>query len=78
MLYTERVTTEEAVRQAIRAVVERATRRRQQVDADSADAMREQADAIRDALAAGIGVAELVRITGLTRARIYQIRDGRR
>lgn len=33
--------------------------------------------AIRDALTAGAKVAELVALTGLTRARIYQIRDGK-
>ena len=33
---------------------------------------------IRTALASGASVADLVRATGLTRARIYQIRDGRR
>lgn len=35
-------------------------------------------DAIRSALAAGTSVAALVAETGLSRARIYQIRDGRR
>ncbi len=34
--------------------------------------------AILDALAAGIGPTELTRLTGLSRARIYQIRDGKR
>ena len=34
---------------------------------------------IRQALAMdGVGVAEIVKATGLTRARIYQIRDRRR
>jgi hypothetical protein len=33
---------------------------------------------IREALAADIRVRDLVADTGLTRARIYQIRDGRR
>jgi hypothetical protein len=33
---------------------------------------------IRQALSAGVSVADLVERTGLTRARIYQIRDGRR
>lgn len=35
-------------------------------------------DAIRTALTEGVSVADLVRETGLSRARIYQIRDGRR
>lgn len=35
-------------------------------------------DAIRQALADGVAVAELVERTGLSRARIYQIRDRRR
>lgn len=35
-------------------------------------------DAIRKALKIGAGVAEIVKLTGLTRARIYQIRDNRR
>lgn len=43
-----------------------------------ADAYRkEQADAIRLALATGIAVPEIRRVTGLSRARIYEIRDGR-
>lgn len=35
-------------------------------------------DAIREALAAGVPVSGIVRAAGLTRARVYQIRDGRR
>lgn len=34
--------------------------------------------AILNALTEGIGPTELTRLTGLSRARIYQIRDGRR
>jgi hypothetical protein len=44
--------------------------------ADDIDETRDRQ--IRDALRAGIGVTELMQITGLSRARIYQIRDGRR
>ena len=33
---------------------------------------------IRSALASGVSVADIVKVTGLTRARIYQIRDHRR
>lgn len=51
--------------------------------ADNASALRDAVtlrdEAIRMALTEnGAGVGELVRITGLTRARIYQIRDNRR
>jgi len=35
-------------------------------------------DAIRDALATGATVAGIVEATGLSRARVYQIRDRRR
>lgn len=43
------------------------------------DALSDRRDQlIRDSLAAGVRVRDLVADTGLTRARIYQIRDGRR
>jgi hypothetical protein len=58
--------------------VERATRARQRVDAEAAAAKETQADAIRNALAAGASVAEIAGVTGLSTPRIYQIRDGRR
>lgn len=46
---------------------------------DAADLARErQATAVRKAMEAKVPVAELVGATGLTRGRIYQIRDGRR
>lgn len=35
----------------------------------------QQADAIRRSLTAGIGIPEIRRITGLSRSRIYEIRD---
>jgi hypothetical protein len=35
-------------------------------------------DVIRAEVAAGVPVADIVKVTGLTRARIYQIRDHRR
>jgi len=44
--------------------------------ADDADKRRD--DLIRAALADGVSVGEVVNATGLSRARIYQIRDGRR
>lgn len=47
-------------------------------DMRSAQIDAERRRAIRDALAGGIGPTELARLTGLSRARIYQIRDGRR
>ena len=34
--------------------------------------------AVAKSLKAGLGVAEIVEQTGLSRARVYQIRDGRR
>lgn len=37
----------------------------------------QQADAIRRSLAAGIGIPEIRRITGLSRSRVYEIRDAR-
>lgn len=48
---------------------------------DAADNMKidisNRNTAIRHALKHGATVGEVVRLTGLTRARIYQIRDGR-
>lgn len=58
--------------------VERATRARQRADADATESQEQQATAIRAALAAGAAVADIATITGLSAARIYQIRDGRR
>ena len=55
--------------------VERATKARQRADTDAAQAQERQADAIRAALDAGAGVADIARITGLSHQRIYQIRD---
>lgn len=37
----------------------------------------EQADAIRVAFAAGIAPHEIARVTGMSRTRIYEIRDGK-
>lgn len=45
---------------------------------EAAEAEVRRDDAIREALADGVSVAHLVELTGLTRARIYQIRDRRR
>lgn len=59
-------------------VVERATRARQRADADRAEAMERQATAIRAAIAAGVTITQLVEVTGLSRERVYQIRDHRR
>lgn len=58
--------------------ITRATTRRAAAAAESAAAREDQAAVIRQAIAEGIGVAEIVQLTGLTRMRIYQIRDGRR
>ena len=50
---------------------------------DLARAHAEEADerlraALRDAIRRGVSVIALAKVTGLTRARIYQIRDDRR
>jgi hypothetical protein len=42
------------------------------------EAQEQQAVAIRAALTAGASVADITGVTGLSPARIYQIRDGRR
>jgi hypothetical protein len=47
-------------------------------DEAAADALATLNDAIRADVAAGRSVADIVKVTGLTRARIYQIRDHRR
>lgn len=41
------------------------------------EAVKGRDAAIRGALKLGAGVAEIVRLAGVTRARVYQIRDGR-
>jgi hypothetical protein len=58
--------------------VERATKARQRADTDRAEAMERQANAIRAAIAAGVTITQLVEATGLSRERVYQIRDHRR
>lgn len=55
-----------------------ATQLRRTADAAAAAARAAQADAIRAALAAGVRVVDVVRVTGLSRERVYQVRDGRR
>lgn len=47
-------------------------------DADSAQAADRQTKAIRTALDAGASIATVAERAGLSRERIYQIRDGRR
>lgn len=54
------------------------TARRRKSDAKAAADTAEQADAIAAAMKAKASPSELETITGLTRARLYQIRDGRR
>lgn len=56
--------------------VELATQARRLVERDSKEAQEAQAQAIRTALSAGCSAAQLAERTGLTPARIYQIRDG--
>jgi DNA-binding phage protein len=43
-----------------------------------AQAEEEFASAIRGAVHLGVPVAEVAELAGITRARVYQIRDGRR
>ncbi|MDM4761898.1 hypothetical protein QT381_02625 [Galbitalea sp. SE-J8] len=53
--------------------------RAEQETADAhARAVRTRDDAVRAAITARTSVAKIVEATGLSRARIYQIRDGRR
>ena len=47
-------------------------------DEAAAGALAQLNDVIRAEVAAGTPVVDIVRVTGLTRARIYQIRDHRR
>ncbi len=54
------------------------TGKRADADRRAAGWAQEQADSIRTALTAGVSVVEIAALTGLSRARIYQIRDGRR
>lgn len=48
------------------------------LEAQTRETAQGRDNAIRQALKLGAGVAEIVKLTGLTRARVYQIRDGRR
>ena len=45
---------------------------------DEKELLEHQADVIRRAIGEGVGVTVIARATGLSRERIYQIRDGRR
>jgi DNA-binding phage protein len=45
-------------------------------EADARDA--EWREAIRAALAADVGATEVARLAGISRERVYQIKDGRR
>ncbi len=60
------------------AAVELATDLRRRAEAAAEKAVEEQTIAIRAAIGAGVNTLELAGLTGLSRARIYQIRDGRR
>jgi len=59
-------------------LVERKAQWRKALDEQMAEADQEFGDLIRMSLVNGATVAQLVEKTGLSRARIYQIRDGRR
>ncbi|MFC3848891.1 helix-turn-helix domain-containing protein [Corynebacterium hansenii] len=64
---------------AIEAVKDRTERLDQvQIVANAAIAAlsRERAEAVRKALEAGVGVTELARELGVSRGRVYQLRDG--
>jgi hypothetical protein len=56
--------------------VELATQARRLVEQERQEAQDLQAEMIRWALEAGCSAADLARVSGLTTARIYQIRDG--
>jgi hypothetical protein len=58
--------------------VRAATRARSRADQAAEAARQRQAVAVRAAMAAKLPVADLLRETGLTRARLYQIQAGRR
>lgn len=58
--------------------VGRAARAVARADEKAAAARERLAAAVRAALAEQVSTAELMRLTGLSRGRIYQIRDGRR
>ena len=59
-------------------LVREATRRRARTEESNDAAIRHQTSAIREAIAAGVSTLDLAQETGMSRARIYQIRDGRR
>lgn len=58
--------------------VETASAERRAADEAAAVARDAQTDAIRRALTAGVPATRLRDATGLSLARIYQVRDGRR
>lgn len=58
--------------------VDEATRARRTADEVAAAARDAQSAAIRRAIAAGAPVTAITARTGLSVARVYQIRDGRR
>lgn len=65
-------------RAAALTAVERATTLRRVADETAAAARDAQSDAIRAAIAAGVPATVLKEAAGVSLARIYQIRDGRR
>jgi hypothetical protein len=62
---------------ALEAIRE-STQRRAVAEEAFGAAVEAQTTAIRTAIAAGVSTLDLAAETGLSRARIYQIRDGRR
>ncbi len=61
-----------------KAALVRVTARRIDAEKQAAVITRAQAIGIRLALRSGVSTADVMAVTGLSRARIYQIRDGRR
>ncbi|MFI8351280.1 hypothetical protein [Streptomyces sp. NPDC085596] len=59
-------------------LLDRQTKMRKALEDDLTETDRQFNDLVRLSLANGASVARLVETTGLSRARIYQIRDGRR
>lgn len=61
-----------------RQLVRETTQRRAAAEQHAEAAIRDQTAAIQAAIAAGVSTLDLAEEAGMSRARIYQIRDGRR
>lgn len=60
------------------AIIARAERDRADAEHDAVKHAADRDDAIRQAIAAGVPVAQIAEAAGIKPARVYQIRDGRR